>query len=85
MRFQNGQRIRVLAPDSEYTGCRGTIADDPTTLNDDVVVLGHMVAIDGENGMVRPFLTKDLVALRGASVAARSAAQKSVDSNEDPH
>ncbi len=84
MSFQNGQRVRVLMPDTEYTGCRGTIADDPSTLNPGVTILGHMVAIDGENGVVRPFLVKHLVALRSVAVPAQSSSKKLAQPDVDP-
>jgi hypothetical protein len=32
------------------------VADDPASLELGVTPLGHFVAIDGENGVVRPFL-----------------------------
>ena len=29
MAFQPGDRVRIRRPDSEYTGCRGHVVDDP--------------------------------------------------------
>lgn len=73
MAFRQGDRVRVLDPRSEYTGCRGTIADpDPTG----VAVLGRLVAIDGENGITRPFLVADLELLRAARVVSRPEVQR---------
>jgi hypothetical protein len=72
MRFNTGDRVRICRVANEYTGCRGTIADghesDRQTLSDDVTPLGHLVAIDGENGISRPFLVQDLALLRPARV-----------------
>jgi hypothetical protein len=73
MGFRNGDRVRVRQPSCEYTGCRGTIADDPSTLEQGVLPLGHMVAIDGENGVTRPFLIQHLEALEPARVRRREA------------
>lgn len=71
--FQNGDRVRVCEPNSEYTGCRGTIADDPGTQQQGVLPLGHMVAIDGENGVARPFLIQHLAPLAPARVRRAAA------------
>ncbi|MAG34157.1 MAG: hypothetical protein CL908_25030 [Deltaproteobacteria bacterium] len=74
MSFRRGDRIRVKNPQSEYTGCRGTIADPASEERAGVSVLGHHVAIDGENGVVRPFLVDDLEPLRVARVPGRASA-----------
>jgi hypothetical protein len=67
--FKPGNRVRILRPVSEYTGCRGTIAEDPSgALPEGIAPLGHFVAIDGENGIIRPFLLSDLVLLRARRV-----------------
>lgn len=74
MRFRSGDRVRIRNPQSEYTGCRGTIADgdaDSTGENPNVTALGHRVAIDGENGIARPFLIGELELLRAARVEPR--------------
>lgn len=60
MAFQNGDRVRIRQPSSEYTGCRGTIRDATANASQGVLPLGHMVAIDGENGVTRPFLIQHL-------------------------
>lgn len=60
--FRRGDRVRVIHPNHEYTGARGTIADPPEEAG--VALLGHHVAIDGENGLTRPFLVADLQPLR---------------------
>ncbi|MFK7897418.1 MAG: hypothetical protein AB8G23_16385 [Myxococcota bacterium] len=73
MPFQTGDRVRIKNPQSEYTGCRGTVSDQPGS--DSVSTLGHLVAIDGENGMTRPFLVGDLVPLRAARVSGVRNAQ----------
>ena len=80
MPFRQGDRVRIKQPSSEYTGCRGTIADEAPP---GVAVLGHYVAIDGENGVTRPFLVGDLAPLRVARVRtppATSGSQRVDDS-----
>jgi hypothetical protein len=79
MALRPGDRVRICAADNEYAGCRGTVADAPAMAADGVTALGHHVAIDGENGLVRPFLIHELeqigpvsVRRRGAHDAARS-------------
>lgn len=69
--FRRGDRVRVINPNHEYTGARGTIADAPSQQPAGVSVLGHHVAIDGENGITRPFLVSDLEPLRAARAGAR--------------
>jgi hypothetical protein len=69
MSLRRGDRVRVRNPHSEYTGCRGTVVDADEA---DVTALGRLVAVDGENGIARPFLAADLEPLRAARVAPRS-------------
>ena len=69
--FRRGDRVRVINPNHEYTGARGTISDAPSTQPAGVAVLGHQVAIDGENGMTRPFLVADLEPLRAVRAGGR--------------
>lgn len=71
--FRQGDRVRVRTPNSEYTGCRGTIVDPDEP---GVPALGRLVAIDGENGIARPFLVGDLEPIRAARVAPRGAEQQ---------
>ena len=71
MRFQAGDRVRVTQADSAYTGCRGTIGEDPAAGEPEVTPLGYFVAIDGENGRTRPFRTQDLERLAPLRVRAR--------------
>lgn len=85
MSFRRGDRVRIISPNSEYTGCRGTIADAETDQPAFVSVLGHEVAIDGENGRTRPFLVADLEPLRVARVATRSRADRSGEADGGPH
>jgi len=83
MQYRRGDRVRIRNPHSEYTGCRGTIADEATP---GVAVLGHHVAIDGENGITRPFLLGDLERLRPARVRPRSAgSERARDRSPAPH
>ncbi|MEM9174698.1 MAG: hypothetical protein AAGC67_05650 [Myxococcota bacterium] len=69
--FRRGDRVRVTHPNHEYTGARGTICDAPSTQPSGMAVLGHQVAIDGENGVTRPFLVADLEPLRAVRAGAR--------------
>jgi hypothetical protein len=68
MSFRAGDRVRIRKPDSEYTGCRGHVVAAPGGVAPGVSPLGHWVAIDGENGVARPFLLDDLEALLPARV-----------------
>lgn len=80
MSFRQGDRVRVRNPNSEYTGCRGTIADPDES---GVTALGRLVAIDGENGIARPFLVGDLEPIRAARVAPRPAERQRSDAEHD--
>jgi len=84
-RFRPGDRVRIIHPNHEYTGCRGTIADDAQADADGVTVLGHHVAIDGENGLTRPFLAAELEPLRAARAGGRSAGARTPRSSERGH
>jgi hypothetical protein len=79
MAFSHGDRVRILKDQSEYTGCRGVVVEKPRGPHGNVSALGNFVAIDGENGKVRPFLLSDLELLRVASVR-HSQATPSVES-----
>jgi hypothetical protein len=81
MSFKRGDRVRIKNPVSEYTGCRGTIADAAADQPAGVSALGHFVAIDGENGRTRPFLAKDLEMLTAARVRGRSARDAAGDNS----
>ncbi len=92
--FRRGDRVRIIHPTSEYTGCRGTIADPPTAGGpgesaDGVTRLGHHVAIDGENGILRPFLVSDLQPLQavraGRTRRAGSQAKTKAPASIAPH
>jgi hypothetical protein len=75
MLLRQGDRVRIRRTPSEYTGCRGTIADpdpEPDAEGAGISILGRLVAIDGENGVVRPFLVGELERLRPAKVGART-------------
>lgn len=84
MTFRRGDRVRVINPNHEYTGARGTIADTPSQLGEGVAVLGHHVAIDGENGQTRPFLVADLEPLRAVRAGARRRAAREADVEATP-
>jgi len=84
MSFRRGDRVRITNARSEYTGCRGTIADSPADRPSGVTVLGHEVAIDGENGMTRPFLIADLELLRAVGVRSRSRDARTGDGDGGP-
>jgi hypothetical protein len=68
--LQIGDRVRIISSDSAYTGSRGIVAAPPSEVPvaEDGRPLGHYVAIDGENGRVRPFLSQELEQLRAARV-----------------
>jgi len=65
-----GDRVRVITPESPYTGCRGTVLEDPGA-RQGVTPLGYYVAIDGENGRARPFLATELQRLIAVSTRRR--------------
>lgn len=73
MAFRNGDRVRILKTPSEYTGCRGIIVEAEAASQ--AVPLGHLVAIDGENGVTRPFLLVDLELLLPARVRRNAGAE----------
>ena len=58
-----------------YTGCRGTVAEASSRVppGPGGQPLGCYVAIDGENGRTRPFLTIELEAIPVARVRSRPA------------
>ena len=76
MKFRRGDRVRIMSPRSEYTGCRGTIADSPEHAHREpaeaIAVLGHRVAIDGENGRTRDVLVSELERIQAARVTPRA-------------
>ena len=66
--FHNGDRVRVCQPRGEYSGCRGTIVEAPAASGEQPSLpLGYMVAVDGENGVARPFLIQHLEPIRLAA------------------
>lgn len=70
--FRRGDRVRIIDPNHEYTGSRGTIADPAEQADAGLSILGHHVAIDGENGRTRPFLVSELEPLRVMRARPRS-------------
>jgi hypothetical protein len=80
MDLRQGDRVRILAPHSEYTGCRGTVVDPDEP---GVAALGRLVAIDGENGVARPFLVGELERLRAARVGPRSEIRQRSEAESD--
>jgi hypothetical protein len=76
MSFRPGDRVRVKAPRSEYTGCRGTVMEDPSAREQGVLPFGYYVAIDGETGGPQPFLVEDLERVQGARVRRASTDEK---------
>ncbi|MDG2335709.1 MAG: hypothetical protein P8Q97_15940 [Myxococcota bacterium] len=75
MKYFPGDRVRIRQVESEYTGSRGLVVEPEPTGQGDASPLGCFVAIDGENGRVRPFLIADLELLRAASVRRTDADQ----------
>jgi hypothetical protein len=76
MNFEPGDRVRVTTPQSAYTGCRGEVVEVSGEDGEDVSPLGYYVAIDGENGVSRPFLAGDLAPLVAAKVRRRDVAAR---------
>jgi hypothetical protein len=75
--WQRGDRVRVIAGQNPYTGCRGTIVQDPHASPGDqlplgYIPLGYYVAIDGENGVAQPFLTDALERVSAVSCRQQS-------------
>jgi hypothetical protein len=68
--FAVGDRVRIVALDNPYTGCRGTIAESPYAVpeDDSGLPLGYYVEVDGEKGRPRPFLGRELESVRVARV-----------------
>jgi hypothetical protein len=69
-----GDRVRVVRPASSYTGCRGTVVEASGPCENGQLPLGYLVAVDGENGVTRPFLAADLQRVK-AVCARRDAAE----------
>ncbi len=65
-----GERVRIVATGSPYAGCRGTVCEAPYPVpaDDTGGPLGYYVAIDGENGLARPFLSQEVERVRIARV-----------------
>jgi len=70
--FREGDRVRVIKTDSPYTGCRGTIVAHSGPAAGEQLPLGYYVAIDGENGITRPFLAQHLCAVKAHRVRHQS-------------
>jgi hypothetical protein len=76
--------VRITRSDSAYTGCRGTVIDVPGGDDTRTIALGCHIAIDGENGLSRPFLNHELqgiaaVKSRDRKVGAPSAVDQAPD------
>ncbi|MFT5441420.1 MAG: hypothetical protein ACI8W3_000461 [Myxococcota bacterium] len=80
MGWKNGERVRVIQVDSQYTGCRGTIVEASGPEAGDQLPLGYMVAMDGENGVARAFLTDALEHVAAISARGQAAASERVTS-----
>jgi hypothetical protein len=74
--FRCGDRVRIIDPNHEYTGSRGTIADPEEHADAGILMLGHHVAIDGENGRTRPFLVSELEPLRAMRARPHNTSQQ---------
>ena len=74
-----GDRVRVVRPANSYTGCRGTVVEASGPAQDGQLPLGYLVAIDGENGIARPFLTADLLRIQAVSARRTDAAGRLVE------
>ncbi len=75
MKYGAGDRVRIRQAESEYTGCRGVVVEANPGGAGESSPLGCFVAIDGENGRIRPFLVADLELLRAAAVRRTAAGQ----------
>jgi len=73
--WKRGDRVRVIAVQSAYTGCRGTIVEDSGSAQSGQLPLGYYVAIDGENGVAQPFLTDALERIAAVSSRVSSVSQ----------
>lgn len=73
--WNKGDRVRVTASHSPYTGCRGSVLDASGPCEEGQLPLGYYVAIDGENGIARPFLTDALE--RVSAISSRPAKAES--------
>ena len=71
MIWRKGDRIRVIAGENSYTGCRGTVVEASGPSENGQLPLGYYVAIDGENGVARPFLTRALERITAAASRPR--------------
>ena len=73
--WNTGDRVRVVQSEDAYTGCRGTVVEapgSPRRSDPNQLPLGYFVAIDGENGVARPFLVdalEEIVAISSRSHA----------------
>ena len=71
--WKAGDRVRVVQSEDAYTGCRGTVVEapgSPRRSDPNQLPLGYFVAIDGENGVARPFLVDALEGI--AAISSRS-------------
>jgi hypothetical protein len=86
VRFRVGERVRVIASEDPYTGCRGTVAEAPSEVPDgaDGDPLGCYVAIDGENGRTRPFLAVDLERIPVARARSRPSPARTPAREQSP-
>ena len=82
MGFIEGDRVRVVQSEHAYTGCRGVIVDASGAECDGQLPLGYYVAIDGENGVARPFLTSALEKIVAVSSRSRAGADHRVGVKE---
>lgn len=76
-----GDRVRVVKAVSAYTGCRGTVVERPES-PPGASPLGYHVAIDGENGVARPFLAEELAPLRPARVRPEARSRQGAQRRE---
>lgn len=65
--WKSGDRVRVIQDNTSYTGCRGTVVEASGRAHPGQLPLGYFVAIDGENGVARPFLSDALERIKAVS------------------
>ena len=79
--WNTGDRVRVVQGQNAYTGCRGTVVEAPgakAKRDPNQLPLGYFVAIDGENGVARPFLADALERVAAVSSRGRADATQEV-------
>ena len=80
LEIKAGDRVRIVHPQSAYTGCRGSVVETSGPTEDGQLPLGFLVAIDGENGLSRAFLAGDLQRIKAIAARRSTAADEASES-----